>query len=102
MTQRTIPGADPGHGAAAYGVGISNAGVSTLKHASFPAAETRSATIISFPEKRKGFFARFLDTLRHSRQMQARRVLGQYRHLIDRTEARSALDGQEGRGRAER
>jgi hypothetical protein len=93
VTQRTIPWTDPGHGAAAHGVGISNAGVSTLKHASFPAAEIKSATIISFPEKRKGFFARFLDALHHMRHMQARRALGQYRHLIDRTEQRAALVG---------
>jgi hypothetical protein len=76
--------------AAARGVGIFNAGVSTLKHASFPAAELKSATIIFFPERRKGFFARLLDALRHSRHMQARRVLGQYRHLIDRAGRRAA------------
>ena len=73
-----------------------------MKHASFQAADLKSATIISFPERRKGFFARFLDALRHSRHMQARRVLGQYRHLIDRAEARAALDGQEGRFHADR
>jgi hypothetical protein len=79
------------------GWAIFNAGVSTLKHASFPAAEIKSATIISFPEKRKGFFARFLDALHQARHMQARRVLGQYRHLIDGAGQRAALDGQEGR-----
>ena len=73
-----------------------------MKHASFQAADIKSATIISFPEKRKGFFARFLDALRHSRQMQARRVLGHYRHLIDRAEERSALNGQEGRVHVDR
>lgn len=73
-----------------------------MKHASFPAVEIKSATIISFPEKRKSFFARFLEALHHSRHMQARRVLGQYRHLIDRSEQRGALDGQEGRGHGDR
>jgi hypothetical protein len=61
-----------------------------LKHASFPAAEIKSATIIFFPERRRGFFARFLNALHHSRRMQARRVLGQYRHLIDRAGQRAA------------
>jgi hypothetical protein len=53
-----------------------------FKHASFPAAETRSATIISFPWKRKNLFARMLDALHQSRRIQARNVVRRYRHLI--------------------
>ena len=53
-----------------------------LKHASFPAAETRSATIISFPWKRKSLFARVLDAMHQSRRNQARRIVRRYRHLI--------------------
>jgi hypothetical protein len=53
-----------------------------FKHASFPAAETRSATIISFPWKRKNLFARVLDAMHQSRRNQARQIVRHYRHLI--------------------
>jgi len=61
-----------------------------LKHASFPAAETRSATIISFPWKRKNLFARVLDAMHQSRRNQARRIVRQYRHLISDDQLDSA------------
>jgi len=78
---------DPAHksaarsGACSVGVDHKTRGFA-LKHASFPAAETRSATIISFPWKRKSLFARVLDAMHQSRRNQARRIVRRYRHLI--------------------
>ena len=34
---------------------------------------------------RRGFFAVLLEALHHSRRLQAKRAIRQYRHLIDRT-----------------
>jgi hypothetical protein len=66
-----------------------------VKHASFRAAEIRTATIVRFPrKKRKGFFASILGALQYSRHMQARRVLGQYRHLISDADPRSAIEAK--------
>jgi hypothetical protein len=58
-----------------------------LRYASFPSAGIRPARTFTFGGKRKGVFASFfvslISTLHHSRRIQARRVLRQYRHLID-------------------
>jgi hypothetical protein len=79
-----------------------------LKHASFPAAATPAATISSGSRSSSStsksifasIFASILDALHHSRRIQARRVLNQYRHLISdddprqdhRQDHRQALD----------
>jgi len=79
-----------------------------LKHASFPAAATPAATISSGSTSSSStsksifasIFASILDALHHSRRIQARRVLNQYRHLISdddprqyhRQDHRQALD----------
>jgi hypothetical protein len=85
------------------GVGISKSGVSMLKHASFSAAAAPAATIssgsTSSGSTSKGIFASIfasvLDALHHSRRVQSRRVLNQYRHLMscdDPRDHRQALD----------
>jgi hypothetical protein len=71
-----------------------------LKHASFSAAATPVATISSGSTSSgstsksifASIFASILDALHHSRRIQARRVLGQYRHLISQDDPRQALD----------
>lgn len=72
-----------------------------MTHASFPAdgIDTAQPAISIRPSRRKGLFAFLLDTLHHSRRIQSRRVLGQYRHLISRDDQRIAFPqpGLEGR-----
>jgi len=68
-----------------------NSGVSSLKHASFPAAGITPVTAIPLGNKPKSFFASLLGALHDSRRLQARRVLRQYHHLISHGDQRSAL-----------
>jgi hypothetical protein len=71
-----------------------------LKHASFPAAATPAATISSGSTSSgstsksifASIFASILDALHHSRRIQTRRVVTQYRHLISPHDPRRALD----------
>jgi hypothetical protein len=92
-------------------------GVSTMKHASFPATIDSAVPVTSPPvssspvaappvaspeaSTRPGLFQRLLATLHHSRRLQAQRVLAQYRHLIVRpettdTKSNAAESGQVG------
>jgi len=96
--QRKIAVIELGHGP--RGVGNFEKRSFQLKHASFPAAAIAPAATISSSSKPKSIFASIfasiLDALHHSRRIQARRVLGQYRHLISpddpRQDHRQALD----------
>jgi hypothetical protein len=54
----------------------------------------RPARTASFGGKLKSILASFLAALHHSRRIQARRVLRQYRHLIDQSDQRIAFDPQ--------
>jgi hypothetical protein len=40
------------------------------------------ADVLSRPIKRKGFLARVVEALHGSRRLEARRLIGRYRHLI--------------------
>jgi hypothetical protein len=66
---------------------LSTAEFATLRYASFPSAGIKPARTASFGGKRKGlfksFFASFVAALHHSRRIQSRRFLREYRHLID-------------------
>jgi hypothetical protein len=54
-----------------------------MKHASYPANGIDTAPAISIrPSRRTGIFAFFLGALHHSRRIQSRRALRQYRHLL--------------------
>jgi len=88
VAKRTNTVVNAGHGLARGG--NFKSGVSTLKHASFPAAEIAAATKISSNSAPKGIFAAFLEALHYSRRIQARRVLHQYGHLISATESDDA------------
>jgi hypothetical protein len=66
-----------------------------VKHESFSAAQVRSATVISFPWKRKGLFARMLDAMHQSRRIQARRVVRRYRHLISQDDRPGSAGGSD-------
>jgi hypothetical protein len=67
-----------------------------MKHISFPAAGLMPVTIIPFGKRRKGLFASIPGALHHTRRIQARRVIKQYQHLIDRAEQRRAeLEGRD-------
>jgi hypothetical protein len=68
--------------------------IATLRYASFPSAGVRPARTASFGGKRKSLFAAFLAALHHSRRIQSRRVLRQYRHLIDQGDERTAFNSQ--------
>jgi hypothetical protein len=58
----------------------------------------RPARTVSFGGKRKSLFASFfaslIAALHHSRRVQARRTLRQYRHLIDHGDQRTACNLQ--------
>jgi hypothetical protein len=73
---------------------LSTAEFATLKHASIPSAGIKPVRTAVFGGKRKSlftsFFASFIATLHHSRRIQARRTLRQYRHLIDQGDQRTA------------
>ncbi len=64
-----------------------------MTHASYPAGgiETAQPAISIRPSRRSGIFAFVLDALHHSRRIQSRRVLQQYRHLISHGDQRTAL-----------
>jgi hypothetical protein len=51
-----------------------------MKHASIPWARTAPTTFAS--RKRIGFFGWVLESLHHSRRLQAQRFLRSHRHLI--------------------
>jgi hypothetical protein len=76
---------------AASGGNSLNSGVQTLKHVSIPAAGVTPATTIPSAHRPKSVFASVLAALHHSRRIQARRILGQYRHLISHGDQRTAL-----------
>jgi hypothetical protein len=65
-----------------------------MTYASLPSAGLRPARTISFGGKPKSLLASFLAALHHSRRIQSRRVLRQYRHLIDHGDQRTAFDPQ--------
>jgi hypothetical protein len=69
-----------------------------LSYASFSSAGIRPARTASFGGKRKSlfmsFFASFVATLHHSRRIQSRHTLRQYRHLIDQDDQRAASNLQ--------
>jgi hypothetical protein len=70
----------------------------TLRYASLPTAGVRPARTAAFGGKRKSLFASFfaslIAALHHSRRIQARRTLRQYRHLIDQGHQRTACNPQ--------
>jgi hypothetical protein len=76
----------------------STAEFETLRYASFPSAGIKPARTASFGGKRKGLFASlfasFIAALHHSRRVQSRRLLRQYRHLIDQGDQRTACNLQ--------
>lgn len=58
-----------------------------MKHAQFPPISDASVSSISSQRKSnsvRGYFSRFVEALHESRRLQAARVIGQHRHLIDR------------------
>jgi hypothetical protein len=77
---------------------LSTAEFATLKYASLPSAGVRPARTAAFGGKRKSLFASFFTSLiavlHHSRHIQARRTLRQYRHLIDQGDQRTACNLQ--------
>jgi hypothetical protein len=77
---------------------LSTAEFATLRYASFPSAGVRPAPTAGFGGKRKSLFASFFTSLiaalHHSRRIQARRTLRQYRHLIDQGDQRTACNLQ--------
>ena len=64
-----------------------------MTQASYPAdgIETARPVISIRPSRRMSLFALVLDALHHSRRIQSRRVLQQYRHLISHGDQRTAL-----------
>jgi len=52
-----------------------------MKYSSIPWARTARTTFAA--RKNTGFFARILESLHHSRRLQAQRFLRTHRHLID-------------------
>jgi hypothetical protein len=70
-----------------------NRGVSSVRHASYPAAGLLSPSVlISRASKRRRLFAALLAALHRSRQLQTRRVLRQYQYLIAQAEQREARE----------
>ncbi|GIQ77710.1 hypothetical protein BraRD5C2_61600 [Bradyrhizobium sp. RD5-C2] len=57
-----------------------------MKHISLPVAGVMPVTPIQFRRRRKGLFAAIVGAIHYSRRVQARRVLKQYQHLIDRAD----------------
>jgi hypothetical protein len=82
--------------------GIFDDGVFWMTHVSYPADGIESArpAISTGPSRRKSIFAFMLDALHHSRRIQSRRMLRQYRHLIFHGDQRiaSSQPNPEGRG----
>ena len=70
----------------------------TLSYVSFSSAGIRPVRTASFGGKRKSLiasiFASFMAALHHSRRIQARRTLRQYRHLIEQGDLRVARNLQ--------
>ena len=54
-----------------------------MKHMLFSMASATHVTVIPAGKRRKGLFASLLGVLKHSRRLQARRVINRNRHLID-------------------
>jgi hypothetical protein len=77
---------------------LSTAEFATLRHASFPSAGIKPVRTASFGGKRNSlfasFFASFIAALHHSRRIQSRRFLRQYRYLIDQGDQRTACNLQ--------
>jgi hypothetical protein len=75
---------------------LSTAEFATLSYASLPSAGARPARTTAFGGKRKSlfasFFTSFITALHHSRRIQARRTLRQYRHLIDQDDQRTTCN----------
>jgi hypothetical protein len=67
---------------------ITHGGVQALKHASFPAAGASPVTTL---HSGTGLFASILGALHHTRRIQSRRVLRQYRHLMSHGDQRTAF-----------
>jgi len=69
-----------------------------MRHASFSTGIGSSAPAISNrTTRRKGLFASLLEALHHSRRLQARRIIRQYRHLLASSEpndSKSNIGGQ--------
>jgi hypothetical protein len=62
-----------------------------MKHASFPTVIDSTIEVTARkPSTRWSPFQWLLETLHHSRRLQAQRVLRQYRHLIARRETADA------------
>ncbi|MGF6310396.1 hypothetical protein ABIB82_004500 [Bradyrhizobium sp. i1.8.4] len=59
-----------------------------MKHISLPVTGVMPVTPVQFRRRRKGLFAAILGAIHFSRRAQARRVLKQYQHLIDRADRR--------------
>lgn len=57
-----------------------------MKHISLPVTGVMPVTLIQLGRRRKGLFAAILGAIHVSRRTQTRRVLKQYRHLIDRAD----------------
>ena len=65
-----------------------------MKHISLSVTGVMPVTLIRFRRGRKGLFATILGAIHYSRRIQARRVLRQYQHLIDRADRhRTNLEG---------
>ncbi|GKQ51570.1 hypothetical protein BRSPCE3_24250 [Bradyrhizobium sp. Ce-3] len=65
-----------------------------MKHISLPVIGVMPITHIQFGRRRKGLFAAILGAMHTSRRIQARRILKQHQHLIDRADRRLAnLEG---------
>jgi hypothetical protein len=65
-----------------------------MKRISLPAMGVMPVTLVQFGRRRKGLFASILGAIHYSRRLQARRVLKQYQHLIDRADRRGGnLEG---------
>jgi hypothetical protein len=73
-------------------VDISLREFSTMRHASYPntGIDSSTPTFSVQSPRRKRLFAALLEALHHSRRLQARHVIRQYRHLIPDAEPREA------------
>ena len=68
-----------------------------MRHASFSTSIDSPTPVISRnTPTRKSLLASLLEALHHSRRLQARRILGQHRHLIARPETADANASVEG------
>lgn len=65
-----------------------------MKHISLPVTGVMPVTPVRYGRRRKGLFTALLGAVHFSRRAQARRVLKQHQHLIDRTDQhRTSLEG---------